>query len=73
MKKNTNTNYNATQLVDLIYKVRSEKHNEASSAYAYAVGTLQAIINNALLTTDKKYLQESINSSYENFSKELAA
>jgi len=73
MKNKNTTNYNATQLVDLIYKVRSEKYNESSSAYAYAVGTLQAIVNNALHTTDKNFLQESINSSYESFEKQLAA
>ena len=71
--KNNVTNNTATNLVDLICQVRKEKHNDSGTAYAYAVGTLQAIIDNALYSSDKDYLQNSINNSFEHFTKELGA
>lgn len=57
------------QLIDTILEMNKLKGNEPSSCYAYALGVLQSLLNDAA-RNDKK-VQESINRSFEWVSEDL--
>ena len=72
MIKNTTTNRTASELVDLIVKVRREK-NDGLAAYAYATGVLTSLLDWQLKGYDNglRTLQDHINDSYKTYEKEL--
>ena len=73
MKNKNNTNRTASELLDLIVKVRREVYKDGEYAYSYASGVIVSLMDWELKGYDiYTSFQQHVNNCYEIYSKELA-
>jgi len=73
MKNKNTTNRTASELLDLIVKVRREVYNDNGLDYAYASGVLITLMDWQLKGYDSYTdFQQHVNECYERYEKELA-
>ena len=70
--KNTVTDRTVKELVDLIIEIQDRKNNKAH-AYAYALGTIQSILDWELKGFNCGKLQDAINDQFTSYEAELKA
>jgi len=72
IKKNTTTDRTASELLNLIVKVRREIYNDGEYSYAFASGVIVSLMDWELKGYDSTTtFQEHINNCYDRYEKEL--